>query len=56
MIEDEEVLCDEYRSYMEWIKRENKPFSSVERDIYAKGYAAGFVEKLKIFAKEQLQK
>lgn len=55
-------LCDEEKSYNEWVK-DNLPFSSQHRQfiqhmkkIYLDGFAAGYVHRDRINAMEQLQK
>lgn len=57
-----EELCDEEKSYNEWVKENlhylqiNKQHISVMRKVYMDGFAAGFVYRNKINAMEQLQK
>ena len=53
---DESMLCDEYKSYLDWIRREQKPFSLDAKEAYMEGYAAGFMGKRKQNSEEQLQK
>jgi hypothetical protein len=57
-----EELCDEEKSYNEWVVdslyyiRDNKDCIKVMKKLYMDGFAAGFVHKRKITAEEQLQK
>ena len=53
---ENEMICDEYKSYLLWIKEENKPFAFITKEAYMQGYAAGFQAKIKIKTEEQLQK
>jgi len=53
---DSDMLCDEYKSYLKWIKEDEKPFTFESKEAYMQGYAAGFAAQLKINTKEQLQK
>lgn len=58
----EEFLCDEEKSYNDWVKNnltyinQNKQSISVMRKLYMEGFAAGFVHRDKISIMEQLQK
>jgi hypothetical protein len=53
---DDDMICDEYKSYLLWIKEEKKPFTLDTKEAYMQGYAAGFSAKLKYNSEEQLQK
>ena len=61
-MEDEHYICDEEKSYNEWVKNnlsfihENKQHVHVMKKLYMDGFAAGFVYKRKISSEEQLQK
>ena len=59
---DNENLCDEEKSYNEWVKN-NLPFLSQHRQfiqymkkIYMDGFADGYVHRDRINAQIQLQK
>ena len=55
-------LCDEEKSYNEWVKNNlayissNKQHVGVMKKLYMDGFAAGFVHRNKINVEEQLQK
>lgn len=57
-----EEMCDEEKSYHEWVAknipfiRQNKDCVRVMQKLYIAGFAAGYIHKDKINAKEQLQK
>lgn len=57
-----EEVCDEEKSYHEWVSKnleyiqQNKQHISVMKKLYMEGFAAGFVHRNKVNAKEQLQK
>ena len=57
-----EEICDEEKSYHEWVEnnlhviRDNKNCVKIMQQLYMAGFAAGFVHKDKISAKEHLQK
>jgi hypothetical protein len=57
-----EEMCDEEKSYYEWIKnnnaylRDNKQHISVMKKLYMDGFAAGFQHKKELQSKEWLQK
>lgn len=59
---NEEELCDEEKSYNEWVVdnlyyiRDHKDCIKVMKKIYMEGFAAGFVHRNKINVMEQLQK
>jgi hypothetical protein len=59
---NEEYLCDEEKSYNEWVAKnlsyisKHKQSIEVMRKLYMDGFAAGFVHRDKINAAEQLQK
>ena len=53
---DDDMLCDEYKSYLNWIKTDQKPFTFESKEAYMQGYAAGFSARNKRNAEEQLQK
>jgi hypothetical protein len=53
---DEEMLCDEHKSYLAWIREEKKPFTFETKEAYIQGYAAGFSAKRQRNSEEQLQK
>lgn len=59
-IEDE--LCDEEKSFHEWLKNntsyvsQNKHSISVMKKLYLAGFAAGYMYKQSIRANEYLQK
>lgn len=58
----DEFMCDEEKSYNEWIKNnlhfinQNKHSISVMKKLYMDGFAAGFVHRDKVNITEQLQK
>ena len=58
----DEDLCDEEKSYHEWVANNlqylnsNKDHISVMKKIYMAGFAAGFSHKQNITAQEYLQK
>jgi hypothetical protein len=63
MTEDWDDLCDEERSFNEWLARNDSAINisvekimSLYKEIYMHGYAAGFLDRQKINAMEQLQK
>lgn len=62
MNNDYEFMCDEDKSYYEWVSNNIDFLSKYKisipamKKIYKDGFAAGFVHKLTINAKEQLQK
>lgn len=62
MCNDREEMCDEEKSYHEWVAnnlefmRQNKNHISVMKTLYMQGFAAGFDHKRKITAQEYLQK
>lgn len=55
-------ICDEEKSYNEWVKQNiayigsNKQHISVMKKLYMDGFAAGFVYKQRLNAESQLQK
>lgn len=57
-----EEMCDEEKSYHEWIANnidflsKHKISIPAMKKIYMDGFAAGFIHKLKITAMEELQK
>ena len=57
-----EEVCDEEKSYYEWVSKnleyiqQNKQHISVMKKLYMEGFAAGFVHRNKVNAQEQLQK
>lgn len=57
-----EEVCDEEKSYHEWVSKnleyiqQNKQHIGVMKKLYMEGFAAGFVHRNKVNAKEQLQK
>jgi hypothetical protein len=57
-----EELCDEEKSYHEWVSKnlsyisKHKDAISVMKKLYMEGFASGFKYKQQILAKEQLQK
>ena len=57
-----EEVCDEEKSYYEWVSKnleyiqQNKQHIGVMKKLYMEGFAAGFVHRNKVNAKEQLQK
>lgn len=57
-----DFICDEEKSYNEWIKNnqqiltDNQNHIVVIKKAYMDGFAAGFVHKQKISAEEYLQK
>lgn len=59
---DSQELCDEEKSYNQWVKNnlsyinDNKHHIGVMKKIYMDGFAAGFIYKMEISAEEQLQK
>lgn len=53
---DQDEICDEYKSYLSWIRRENKFFTFETKQAYMEGFAAGFLHKANIKSQEQLQK
>lgn len=62
MTNDDEFMCDEEKSYHEWVSKnidfigKHKTSIGAMKKVYMDGFAAGFIFKLKISAKEQLQK
>lgn len=58
----EELMCDEEKSYNDWVKNnltyinQHKQSIIVMKKLYMEGFAAGFVHRDKINAMEQLQK
>lgn len=62
MCNDREEMCDEEKSYHEWVAnnlefmQQNKSHISVMKKLYMEGFAAGFVHRNKVNAEEQLQK
>lgn len=62
MLYNEEELCDEEKSYHEWVAnnlefmQQNKNHIGVMKKLYISGFAAGFLHKQKITAQEYLQK
>lgn len=53
---EDEFICDEYKSYLEWIRKEDIPFSLESKEAYMQGYAAGYSNKKYRQSEEQLQK
>jgi hypothetical protein len=59
---NDDYICDEEKSYNEWVKNNliyigsNKQHISVMKKLYMDGFAAGFVYKQHMIADEQLQK
>lgn len=57
-----EDLCDEEKSYHEWVSKnlvfvnQNKSSISIMKQLYMAGFANGFTHQRKIKAEEQLQK
>jgi len=57
-----EDVCDEEKSYHEWVSRnleylsQNKQHVSVMKKLYIEGFAAGFQYKKELQAKDWLQK
>lgn len=57
-----EEVCDEEKSYYEWVSKnleyiqQNKQHIGVMKKLYMEGFAAGFVHRNKVNAEEQLQK
>lgn len=57
-----EEVCDEEKSYYEWVSKnleyiqQNKQHIGVMKKLYMQGFAAGFVHRNKMNAEEQLQK
>lgn len=57
-----EEVCDEEKSYYEWVSKnleyiqQNKQHIGVMKKLYMAGFAAGFVHRNKMNAEEQLQK
>jgi hypothetical protein len=62
MNENSDDLCDEEKSYNEWVYnnlyyiKENEDSIKVMKKLYMQGYAAGFQAKLKYSGEEYLQK
>lgn len=62
MCNDREEMCDEEKSYHEWVSnnlefmQQNKSHISVMKKLYMQGFAAGFQYKREISAREYLQK
>lgn len=62
MNDPEEFMCDEERSYNDWVSHnlnyinQNKQSIAVMKKLYMDGFAAGFVHRDNINAMEQLQK
>ena len=62
MCNDREEMCDEEKSYHEWVSnnlefmQQNKSHISVMKKLYMQGFAAGFQYKREISARECLQK
>jgi hypothetical protein len=56
LLEHDEFICDEYRSYLEWLIRENKSFSLESKEAYMHGYSAGYSYRKYAQSQEQLQK
>jgi hypothetical protein len=62
MYNDYDEICDEEKSYHEWVAnnldfvQKNKSHISVMKYLYMQGFAAGFDYKQKINAEEHLQK
>lgn len=58
----DEELCDEEKSYHEWVSKnleylsQNKQHVSVMKTLYMQGFAAGFQHKKELQAKDWLQK
>lgn len=61
MIDDEDI-CDEEKSYHEWVDNnleyisQNRSHISVMKKLYMEGFVAGYMHKQKLNAKEYLQK
>ncbi|NBT08990.1 MAG: hypothetical protein EBS93_08900 [Chitinophagia bacterium] len=57
-----EELCDEEKSYHEWVANnlsfvnQNKQSISIMKKLYMEGFAAGFDYRYKLRAEEELQK
>jgi hypothetical protein len=57
-----EDLCDEEKSYHEWVSKnlvfvnQNKSSISIMKQLYMAGFAAGFTSHQKRRAEEELQK
>jgi hypothetical protein len=62
MCNSKEELCDEEKSYYDWVAQsldfvsKNKNHISIMKEMYMKGFAAGFEYKKKLSAQEYLQK
>jgi len=62
MCNNNEEMCDEEKSYHEWVAnnlefmQQNKSHISVMKKLYMQGFAAGFEYKKKLTAQEYLQK
>lgn len=62
MKDNTEDLCDEEKSYHEWVQhnlyyiRDNQNCIKVMKKLYIDGFAAGFIYRDKINSMEQLQK
>jgi hypothetical protein len=59
---DDDFMCDEEKSYNEWVKNnlqyisQHRQFVQSMKKIYMDGFAAGFIHRDKINGQEQLQK
>jgi len=59
---DNETLCDEEKSYHDWVAKnlefvsQNKSHISVMKKLYMEGFAAGFHYQKTLSAQEYLQK
>lgn len=62
MCNDREELCDEEKSYHDWVSnnleylQNNKQHVGVMKKLYMEGFAAGFEHKKRMTAQEYLQK
>lgn len=58
----QENICDEEKSYHEWVSRnlefisQNKQHIAVMKKLYIEGFAAGFQFKKQLLSEESLQK
>lgn len=62
MKDPEEFVCDEEKSYREWVATnhsfmiDHEECIEVMQKLYMQGFAAGFIHRNKVNAEEQLQK
>lgn len=59
MIKNSDELCDEEKSFFNWIQNAdeiNDNVFDILKIVYMQGYAAGFQAKLQHSSEEQLQK